>query len=265
MLLPTHIDPSELPRALQRLMAASQPDAHRRPAPPQLPEAGRRRRLGDRRVSPHGHGAGRRCGQAGRRTQAHAAAARLRADCAQRRSHRDPQPARIRPGRANGPADDPGRRARCRLEPGAQQERHQRCRLPRPRVRHAPDRRLQLHQEQLHAIPRARRARTGHAAVGRRRKVERRRGHAAHAGRHGAGPGRTQAGLWRTGRSRHGAAGAREGHAERPEGFQDHRPAHHAAGCACQEQRPARLRHRRQAARASSPPWWPIRRCSVRA
>ena len=83
-----------------------------------------------------------------------------------------------------------------------------------PLLRHPPHRRLQFDQEQLHAVPRARRARPGHAARRRRGALEGGRGHPAHAGRHGAGPGWPQAGLRRTGRGRDGAAGAREGHAE---------------------------------------------------
>jgi isoquinoline 1-oxidoreductase beta subunit len=56
---------------------------------------------------------------------------------------------------------------------------------------------------------------------------------------------RTQAGmvLGPNGRGRNGLAGAREGHSKEPQGLPHHRPAHHAPGCARQEQRPAELRY----------------------
>ena len=116
----------------------------------------------------------------------------LRADRPQRRGHGHDQPAGVRPGRAHRPADDPGRGARCRLEPGAQPARHQRHRLCRPAVRHPPHRRLPYDQEQLHAVPRTRRARPGHAAGCGRSALEGRRRQLAHAGRHGARPRRPQ-------------------------------------------------------------------------
>ena len=81
--------------------------------------------------------------------------------------------------------------------------------------------------------------------------LERRRGHPAHAGRHGAGPGWPQAGLRRTGRGCHGPARTREGHAEGSQGLPPHRPPHHAPGRARQEQRAPGLWHRRSPARSA--------------
>ena len=76
-------------------------------------------------------------------------------------------------------ADDPGRGTRRRLEPRcAAVHGIERPGLRRPAVRHAPHRRLAFDQEQLHAVPRARRARPRHAARRRGRAVEGRRRHA---------------------------------------------------------------------------------------
>ena len=169
----------------------------------------------------------------------------------ERRGHGHHQPAGVRPGRADRPADDPGRGARRRLAPGAQPQRLERPGLPRPALRHPPHRRLPLDQEQLHAVPRTRRARPRDAAVRGGSALERGRGQPAHAGRHGAGPGGPQGGLRRTGRGRDGPARAREGHAEEPQGLPHHRPPHHAPGCARQEQRATGLRHRHAPARSA--------------
>ena len=58
-------------------------------------------------------------------------------------------------GVQTGAADDPGRGTRCRLVQGAKRPRQRQSGLCRSGVRHAPDRRLQLDQELLHAVPRA--------------------------------------------------------------------------------------------------------------
>ena len=242
-----NFDRTEMPRALQNMQARGRVRCIRHAAAPQLPEAGRCQRPGARCLPAPGHGAGQ--GRGGHWPEADPTALGLRADRPQRRGHGHHQPAGVRPGCADRPADDPGRGTRRRLEPGAQPQRLRRCGLPRPAVRHPPHRRFALDQEQLHAVPRTRRARPGDAAVRRGGALERGREHAAHAGRHGARPGRPQGGLRRTGRGRDGLAGAREGHAEEPEGLPHHRPAHHAPGCACQEQRAAGLRHRHAPAR----------------
>ena len=202
-----NIDYSELPRALQHMLERDQTATRTLPRRSFLKLAGATGlALG---AFPHiAMGAGSRWRQGRQRPQADAAAFSLRPDRRQWRGHGDDQPAGIRPGRAHRLADDPGGGTRRRLEPGAQPARHQRCRLCRPAVRHPSHRRLPFDQEQLCAVSRARRTRTGHAARRRRGALESRRGHAAHAGRYGAWSRRPQARLRRIGRGRHGAAGA---------------------------------------------------------
>ena len=243
-----NIDYRELPRALQHLLARGQTD-NQDAAAPQLPEAGRRRRSGARRLSSFGDGSGR--GPSGQRAQADRTAVGLRADRRQWRSHGDDQPAGVRTGRADRIADDPGGRTRRRLEPGAQPAWLERRCLHRPAVRHSPHRRFQFDQEQLYAVSRARRAGAGHVARCRSSALEGGRGHPAHAGRHGAGPGWPQAGLRRTGRGRDGAAGTREGHAEGSEGFPHHRPPDFASRRTRQEQRATGFWYRRSPARSA--------------
>ena len=244
-----NFDHSELPRALQHLLARGRADdAATLPRRSFLKLAGAGGfALGAFPLWPLAQATA----PGGRRPEADATAVGLRADRPERRGHGHHQPAGVRPGRADRPADDPGRGTRRRLAPGAQPQRLERPGLRRPAVRHPPHRRLALDQEQLHAVPRTRRARPRDAAVRGGGALERRRGQPAHAGRHGARPGRPQGGLRRTGRGRDGAARAREGHAEEPQGLPPHRPAHHAPGRARQEQRAAGLRHRHAPARSA--------------
>ena len=151
------------------------------------------------------------------------------------------------PGHRDRAGDDLRGRTRCRLEQVRHRLRQPEAELRRPDDGHAPHRRLELGEEQLHAVPRTRRAhegdarRRGGAAVGRAgidaRGEQRRRQRR-----------RQERRLRRTVRSRDEGGHPREGVAEGSEGLQAHRQADGPEALARQEHRHAGLRRRRAAA-----------------
>ena len=118
----SNFDHRELPRALQHLLAREPSRRSRQPLPRRsflkLAGAGGLA-LGAFPLAAWRTGAARRRGL--KPTQQPSAFVQI---AAERRGHGHHQPARVRPGRADRPADDPGRGTRRRLEPGAQPARH---------------------------------------------------------------------------------------------------------------------------------------------